>query len=158
MFDALGGGLVVFALDRGAKAAAFAREGAQRRRRRAPGALFAIEPVRNRAPWAWRGGSPTAWIAAFAAALAAGWAAAALGVLEHPLARIGLAAALGGALGNLYDRLRHGAVQDYVRCSFAVRGRRFASTFNLADVAIVAGLLCVALSCVVESPAAVIRD
>jgi signal peptidase II len=44
----------------------------------------------------------------------------------------GVAAALAGALGNLADRLIHGAVVDFVSL-----GRW--PTFNLADVAIVGG-------------------
>lgn len=48
------------------------------------------------------------------------------------LLRIGLAASLGGALGNLIDRLRLGCVVDFIDIGVW-------PVFNLADVAIVAG-------------------
>ena len=59
--------------------------------------------------------------------------------LQGPAAQIGIAAALGGATGNLLDRLRHGAVVDFIdlRCW---------PVFNLADVAIVVGVAAVVLS------------
>jgi lipoprotein signal peptidase len=120
---------------------AFARA---RTARGARAALVGIRPRANRTPWAWRAGSPAGWIAAFGAALAAALAAAQLEWLGAPLARFGLGAALGGALGNLYDRLRHGAVLDFLDCGLRARGWR--SNFNLADVGILGGLLCVCLS------------
>jgi len=141
MLEVLVGLAAVFLLDRGAKALAFARAG-KAGGARAP--LMGIRPRRNRAPWAWRAGSPAAWIAAFGAALAAAWASAQLEWLATPLARAGLGAALGGALGNLYDRLRHGAVLDFLDCG--LRARSWRSNFNLADVGILGGLLCVCLS------------
>lgn len=45
---------------------------------------------------------------------------------------------LGGALGNISDRLRIGAVVDFVDVRW---GDRIWPTFNVADVAIVAGVL-----------------
>jgi signal peptidase II len=152
MFDALGGLVAVFVLDRGAKASAFAgrpprsaaRDAAARAGR---GGFVAIRPQENRAPWAWRAGSPAALAGAFAATLAALGASLLLGVFESPLARVGLGAALGGALGNVYDRLRHGAVLDFIHLELRARGRReWSTTFNLADVAIVGGVLCVSVS------------
>jgi len=58
-----------------------------------------------------------------------------LAVRARPGAAIWLPAGLliGGALGNLADRAREGAVTDFVDLSFW-------ATFNLADVAIVAGV------------------
>ena len=53
--------------------------------------------------------------------------------LHGPAAQIGVAAALGGATGNLLDRLRHGAVVDFIDL-------RVWPVFNLADVAIVLGV------------------
>ena len=47
-----------------------------------------------------------------------------------------LAAADGGALGNLYDRISTGAVTDYIELSFV----RF-PVFNFADICITCGLL-----------------
>jgi signal peptidase II len=51
---------------------------------------------------------------------------------HNALATVGIAAALAGAVGNLGDRIIHGAVVDFVAL-----GRW--PVFNLADVAIVAG-------------------
>jgi signal peptidase II len=53
----------------------------------------------------------------------------------------GIGAALGGAAGNLADRLRHGAVVDFIAI-----GRW--PPFNLADAAIVAGVGLLVLSLV----------
>lgn len=50
------------------------------------------------------------------------------------LAPAALGAALGGAAGNLVDRVRRGGVVDFIDL-------RFWPVFNLADVAIVAGVL-----------------
>lgn len=47
--------------------------------------------------------------------------------------RTGLGLLLGGALGNLVDRIRYGAVLDFIDVPWW-------PTFNLADVAIVAGV------------------
>ena len=49
--------------------------------------------------------------------------------------RVAVAAVLGGALGNLIDRLANGAVTDWVGVSW------YPLTFNLADVAIRGGVL-----------------
>jgi signal peptidase II len=49
---------------------------------------------------------------------------------------IGLSLILGGALSNLYDRIRAGLVEDFL--DFYFRGYHWA-TFNLADSAIVVG-------------------
>lgn len=51
---------------------------------------------------------------------------------ERYLLRCGLALILGGALGNLADRLRYGFVVDFIDF-------RVFPVFNLADTAIVAG-------------------
>ncbi len=48
--------------------------------------------------------------------------------------RFGLALQLGGALGNLIDRLRHGQVTDFIDLKF------FPPVFNIADSAIVIGV------------------
>ena len=49
---------------------------------------------------------------------------------------VGLSLVLGGALSNLYDRLRSGLVEDFL--DFYIRTHHWA-TFNLADSAIVVG-------------------
>ena len=53
-----------------------------------------------------------------------------------------LALILGGALGNVIDRLIHGYVVDFLQFHFA--GRAFPS-FNVADSAITAGAACLIL-------------
>lgn len=52
-----------------------------------------------------------------------------------PRTRLALAIAAGGGLGNLADRLIHGAVTDWIHIT------GYGPTFNLADVAIRVGLL-----------------
>lgn len=53
----------------------------------------------------------------------------------HPLMRLGLALMLGGAVGNLIDRVAHGRVVDFVKVP------NFPA-FNVADSAITIGVLC----------------
>lgn len=53
------------------------------------------------------------------------------------LTHIALGAVLGGAIGNLYDRLQCGAVRDFVDVYW---GRRHWPTFNVADA-----LICIAV-------------
>ena len=57
----------------------------------------------------------------------------ATGGIDTRLARIGLGAALGGALGNLVDILRHRAVTDFIDLGWW-------PAFNLADIGIICGL------------------
>jgi signal peptidase II len=54
----------------------------------------------------------------------------------HWPTRIGLSLILGGALSNLFDRMRTGLVEDFL--DFYIRSYHWA-TFNLADSAIVVG-------------------
>ena len=56
------------------------------------------------------------------------------------LARLGAGLALGGGAANLYERLRHKRVLDYLRFP-RLPGRGKALVFNAADFAIFAGLL-----------------
>jgi signal peptidase II len=51
---------------------------------------------------------------------------------QRPAAQAGLGAALGGAAGNLYDRIRRGAIIDFVDLGWW-------PVFNLADAAITVG-------------------
>lgn len=131
MVQVLAMAMVVFALDRGAKCLVFGRGGASGGRWL--GGLVTLRPRRNPRPWGWPGGSRAAWVAAFFVAVVAALVAVELGVVALPAARIGLGAALGGALGNLFDRLRHGAVLDCI-------GLGRSSSFNPADVALLGGL------------------
>jgi signal peptidase II len=52
------------------------------------------------------------------------------------LAAVGYALIIGGAIGNLIDRLAHGFVVDFLMLHF---GERVLFVFNLADVALTAG-------------------
>ncbi len=85
---------------------------------------------------------------AFARLLFAGLAVVALAVLgwmawrcrrDHWLVRLGLGAVAGGALGNLIDRVRVGAVIDFL--DFYL-GPYHWPAFNLADSAITVGVGC----------------
>lgn len=61
---------------------------------------------------------------------------------QHTLARLALALIIGGAIGNAVDRILHGAVVDYALVYALVGGERYNwYVFNLADVAIVAGVI-----------------
>ena len=53
---------------------------------------------------------------------------------------LGLALVLGGALGNIYDRIAYGFVVDFFDLSF------FPAVFNVADSAITAGAVLLAIS------------
>jgi len=52
---------------------------------------------------------------------------------------LGKALVLGGAVGNLYDRWRFGAVRDFLDVSFGGSAWHW-PTFNVADVALVVGI------------------
>lgn len=52
---------------------------------------------------------------------------------QHRAAQLGLGMALGGAAGNVFDQLRHGAVLDFLDLGWW-------PVFNLADVAITLGI------------------
>lgn len=120
----------VFALDRAAKWAALRRLG---RDGRCQLGLFGLRLVRNPRPRSWPSGSARSWacvwLAAFAGAVGILW----FDPLSGAGTALGLGAALGGALGNVYDRLRHGAVLDFLDA-----GRW--GIFNPADAALAIGL------------------
>jgi signal peptidase II len=59
---------------------------------------------------------------------------------RHPLERAGFALVVGGALGNIVDRLRQGAVTDFLDIYW--RDWHW-PTFNVADIAITLGALCI---------------
>jgi signal peptidase II len=62
----------------------------------------------------------------------------------HPLMRLGLGLMLGGALGNLIDRLRTGEVVDFLKVPQW-------PAFNVADSAITIGVLCLLWVVLMES-------
>jgi signal peptidase II len=60
--------------------------------------------------------------------------------------RWGLPLALGGAIGNLVDRIRYGSVIDFIDVYLTYKGREMHwPTFNVADIAIVAGVMLMAI-------------
>lgn len=59
---------------------------------------------------------------------------------NHPLERVGFALITGGSSGNIIDRLRHGAVTDFLDLYW--KGWHW-PTFNLADIAIFMGAMCI---------------
>ena len=58
------------------------------------------------------------------------------GIAQSWMVRIGLALVLGGALGNLYDRVVHGTVTDFVE---VYAGNHYFPAFNVADSSITVG-------------------
>jgi signal peptidase II len=77
---------------------------------------------------------------AFSAALVGGLLLLRRRIQAHgALAALGFALVLGGALGNLYDRIAYGFVVDFFDFSF------FPAVFNVADSAITAGAVLLAL-------------
>lgn len=70
----------------------------------------------------------------FVATMAAVWLQGSRVFLHTPIAMVGLGCALGGAAGNLVDILRRRYVLDFIDFGWW-------PAFNLADVAIVGGLI-----------------
>lgn len=60
----------------------------------------------------------------------------------------GLALILGGAVGNVIDRMRHGFVIDFVHVHWK---NAWFPAFNVADAAITAGAICVIIDALLES-------
>ena len=122
--------VLVFAADRAAKVLVF---GAPAETVGMAWGCLSIRPTRNKRPMMWPRGAPRAWAASLVLAFAAALAIVALQPRPSAALCIGLGAALGGALGNLYDHWRHGAVLDFLHVGIGGR-------FNPADCALVAGL------------------
>lgn len=67
-------------------------------------------------------------------------------LLRHPgstLFNLALSLVLGGALGNVIDRLLHGYVVDFIQLNW--RGDWYFPSFNVADSAITLGATCLIL-------------
>lgn len=62
---------------------------------------------------------------------------------RHPLERVGFALIVGGSSGNIIDRLRQGAVTDFLDLYW--RDWHW-PTFNVADIAITSGALLILLA------------
>jgi signal peptidase II len=65
----------------------------------------------------------------------------------HPLLACGLALVLGGALGNLIDRIRLGHVIDFIHFHW---DQAYFPAFNVADSAITVGAACLLLDALLE--------
>jgi signal peptidase II len=66
-------------------------------------------------------------------------------LVKHPTQKLfcfAISMILGGAIGNVIDRMLHGYVVDFIQLHYA--GRAFPS-FNLADSAITLGAICLVL-------------
>jgi len=66
----------------------------------------------------------------------------------HALLAAGLALVLGGALGNVIDRIRLGYVVDFIHFHW---DRAYFPAFNVADSAITVGAACLLLDALLES-------
>jgi signal peptidase II len=66
----------------------------------------------------------------------------------HALLAGGLALVLGGAIGNLIDRIRLGYVIDFIHFHW---DRAYFPAFNVADSAITVGAACLLLDAILES-------
>lgn len=73
-----------------------------------------------------------------------------LGTLLRRVAAIGAGLIVGGAIGNLYDRVLYGYVVDFLDFS----GLGFPFVFNVADAAINVGVACLAYDAFVVAPKA----
>lgn len=73
-----------------------------------------------------------------------------LSVALHGVLACGLALILGGALGNVLDRLTRGEVVDFVHAHW---GRHYFPAFNLADAAITLGAVALLIDAWLESRA-----
>ena len=65
----------------------------------------------------------------------------------NALTRLAYASILGGAIGNLYDRLLHGKVVDFISWHI---GNAYWPTFNVADVGICVGVGLLVIAWLVE--------
>jgi signal peptidase II len=96
-------------------------------------------------------GARSSWRTFLLVAVSTGALAVVASLLWHPsdrvrhyrAMRIGLALVLGGALGNVYDRIVHGAVTDFLE--LYVRSFHWPA-FNVADSAITVGAALVLLT------------
>lgn len=71
------------------------------------------------------------------------------GARDERLARVGLPLVLGGALGNVVDRVTRGFVIDFIDVHW---GERLGPAFNLADAALVTGVALLFVDAFVRKP------
>lgn len=86
------------------------------------------------------GGDTGRWILVGIAIVISGFVLAWMGRTQRRLLIAGFAIIVGGALGNVIDRVIHGAVVDFL--DFHVAGRHWPA-FNLADTAITLGVVAI---------------
>jgi len=70
-----------------------------------------------------------------------------LALATHALLAFGLALILGGAIGNVIDRIEHGYVVDFVHAHW---GAAYFAAFNVADAAISIGAVLVIFDALLE--------
>ncbi|KMW60156.1 Lipoprotein signal peptidase [Candidatus Rhodobacter oscarellae] len=86
------------------------------------------------------GDSPvTKWVLIAVALLVTGWVAWWMTHPHRPMARIFAGLLIGGALGNVVDRLLYGAVADFLNMSCCGFDNPF--SYNVADIAVFAGAI-----------------
>ena len=78
------------------------------------------------------------WLLGVVAVVACGWFIHWLGEHKGGMHQAGLGMLIGGALGNVLDRVQHGAVVDFLLLN---PWGLFPYTFNIADVAITFGVM-----------------
>lgn len=81
----------------------------------------------------------TRWILIAVALLITGWVAWWMTQEQRPIARVAAGFLIGGALGNVVDRVAYGAVADFLNMSCCGIQNPFA--FNVADIAIFVGAI-----------------
>lgn len=129
-------GLTAFVLDQATKAVIFdaARPGVEI----VVASFFSITPGHNSGVAFGMAAGAAPWVLiAVGLALSAGLAAL-LTQTGSVAAGAALGAAIGGALGNIADRLRFGAVRDFIDFHW---GSTHWPAFNIADASLVTGLL-----------------
>jgi signal peptidase II len=77
------------------------------------------------------------------------WVSLRAQLAQSRAARIAYGAIVGGAIGNIADRLHYGFVVDFI----SVRPMPFFEVFNVADSAIVLGMVTLVLLSFIEKPA-----
>ncbi|MBI3920288.1 MAG: signal peptidase II [Armatimonadetes bacterium] len=70
---------------------------------------------------------------------------------QGPWLRIALSLELGGALGNLIDRLVRGHVTDFLDLDTTIRFLREYPVFNVADIALTTGAICIAVHLLIDT-------
>ncbi|MGQ0428964.1 MAG: signal peptidase II [Gammaproteobacteria bacterium] len=73
----------------------------------------------------------------------------------HPWLSFGLIAILGGAIGNVIDRIRHGFVVDFLHFHW---GGAYFPAFNAADIAITTGAFMVIIDAILHTQRVKGRD